>query len=198
MTARPAIHVRHFALAMLAALLLLCGCSTGHVSSPPLTVDYGGSDPDTQMEFWHRLPDRSVASNDEAFHALLLFTSPANEDPAKDYAARVAALRARKMLPEGFDSPADGPVRRGTLAVALCRLLGLRGGLMMHLAGPTPRYATRELQARGIYPPSSPNQTFSGAELVGIIGRIEDQQRGNSAEVPAAVMPGEASRSGER
>jgi hypothetical protein len=44
----------------------------------------------------------------------------------------------------------------------------------------------------GLYPPSSPNQTFSGSEFVGIIGRIEDYQRGNPADVPAAVLPGEA------
>ena len=29
----------------------------------------------------------------------------------------------------------------------------------------------------GIYPPSSPNQTFSGTEYLGIIGKAEDYQR---------------------
>ena len=42
-----------------------------------------------------------------------------------------------------------------------------------------------------VYPPSTPNQSFSGNEFVGIIGRVEDYQRGNPADVPAAVLPGE-------
>ena len=31
----------------------------------------------------------------------------------------------------------------------------------------------------------------SKGEVVGIIGRVEDYQRGNPADVPAAVLPGE-------
>ena len=81
------------------------------------------------------------------------------------------------MLPGGFDGAADAPVRRGTLAVALARALGVGGGLTMRLFGPQPRYAVRELQYAGVYPPSSPQQTFSGAEFLGIIGRAEDYQR---------------------
>ena len=81
------------------------------------------------------------------------------------------------MLPGGFDAPADAPVRRGTLAVALARALGIQGGLTMRVFGIQPRYAVRELQYAGVYPPSSPQQTFSGAEFLGIIGRAEDYQR---------------------
>ena len=50
-------------------------------------------------------------------------------------------------------------------------------------------YATRELVYLELYPPSTPNQTFSGAEYVGIIGRIEDYQRGDNVELPATQMP---------
>ena len=42
-----------------------------------------------------------------------------------------------------------------------------------------------------LYPVSSPNQTFTGNEFLGIIGRMEDYQRSNPAEVPAAVLPSE-------
>ena len=63
----------------------------------------------------------------------------------------------------------------------------------MRTVGAGPRYATRELQYEGLYPPSSPNQTFSGAEFVGVIGRIEDYQRSQPpAEQPAKVLPTEA------
>ena len=47
----------------------------------------------------------------------------------------------------------------------------------MRMFGPSPRYATRELRYIGLFPQSSPQQTFSGPELLGIIGRAEDYQR---------------------
>src|SRR5918993_19297 len=91
----------------------------------------------------------------------------------------------------GGSEPADQAVSRGTLAVAVVRLTGIKGGITTRVFGASPRYAVRELMFTGLYPTSSPNQTFSGSEFVGIIGRIEDYQRGNPADVPAAVMPSE-------
>jgi hypothetical protein len=150
------------------------GCRTS-TAAVPLAPEMAGSEPEAQMEFWHALPERRVASNDEAFHALLLFIDGA--DPAGDYDARVAAMRGRRMLPAGFDGTAAEAVKRGTLAVALARALEVRGGLSMRLFGASPRYALRELQYVGLFPQSSPRQTFSGPELLGIIARAEDYQR---------------------
>jgi hypothetical protein len=62
---------------------------------------------------------------------------------------------------------------------------------MLSVLGPTPRYATRELQYIGVYPPSSPEQVFSGTELVGIMGRVEDYQRGN-VDFSASALPDQA------
>ena len=90
------------------------------------------------------------------------------------------------MLPSDFDAPAEAAIRRGTLAVGIVRLLSIEGGLTMQIFGPRPRYAVRELEALGIYPPSSPQQTFSGAELLGIVGRVEDHQRAKSASADVA------------
>lgn len=150
------------------------GCGVATVSAP-LTIEYGGNDLDSQLEFWHRLASRPVTCNDEAFHGLLLYID--NEDSTEDYAGRVEALRARHMLPKGFDRPAEEAVLRGTIAYAIVRMLDIRGGLIMSTFGPSPRYATRELQHMKLYPPSSPHQTFSGTEFLGIIGRVEDFQR---------------------
>ena len=151
------------------------GCRSADVKGPPLTAQLAGDDVDAQMEFWHRLPERRMASNDEAFHALLLFVD--GSDPAADYAGRVDAMKQKNMLPAGFNGRAEGAVKRGTVAVALVRALQIRGGLSMRLFGPTPRYAVRELQYVNLFPQSSPQQTFSGQELLGIIGRAEDYQR---------------------
>jgi hypothetical protein len=133
------------------------------------------NDADEQMEFWHTLPTRPIVDNDEAFHALLLFFD--GTDPNESYAQRLEEMHKRKMVPGDFHRPADESITRGVLAVALTRELKIRGGLTMMIIGPEQRYSTRELQYMNLYPPSSPQQTFSGQEFIGIISRIEDYQR---------------------
>jgi len=174
----------------LAALLLaaLGGCQTARVAQP-LTAELAGNQPSQQLEFWHTLATRPLTSNDEAFHGLLLYTD--GQDPADSYEARVELLKSRKMLPANFRGQANEAVQRGTLAVAICRALEIKGGVMMRLSGAAPRYAVRELEFVELYPPSSTFQTFSGGEFVGIIGRMEDYQRGQAVKVPAAVLPPE-------
>ena len=169
--------------ASLLVFAFLTGCQTAHVERP-LTGDLGSNDPDTQLEFWHRLADEPVTSNDDAFHGLLMFLD--GDDPAQNYAGRVSALRRRGMLPGGFNQPANQAVERGTLAVAIVKALKIDGGVMLRLFGPTPRYAVRELVFMDLYPPSSPNQTFSGAEFLGIMGKIEDHQRAERADARVA------------
>jgi hypothetical protein len=161
-----------------ALALLTAGCQTARVKQP-LTHELGGNDPNEQLEFWNRLAQQTVTSNDDAFHGLLLYLD--GDDPADDYAGRVQALKSRKMLPAGFDQQPEQAIERGTLAVALLKALDIKGGLMLRVLGPTPRYAVRELVFMELYPPSSPRQTFSGAEFLGIIGKIEDYQRGQEA-----------------
>lgn len=185
---------------LFASVLASSGCQPAKVQDP-LTRTYGGNADDQQLEFWHRLADRPVTSNDEAFHGLLIFTD--GQDPAGDYAGRVATLRKRGMLPADFNQPADQSVDRGTIAVALAKALKIRGGLTMSLFGPSPRYATKELEFLNLYPTSSPNQTFSGTEFLGIMAKAEEYQnpstRGDKAvnvvaeesggPAPAAVPP---------
>jgi hypothetical protein len=172
-------------------LLALVGCQAPR-KGEALPKALAGSDPDAQVNFWHALTDQPVASNDEAFHGLLLYSDGKDECP--DYADRVALLKQKKWLPAGWYEPAVDGVRRGTVAVALVKILHDKGGVTMHIVGPIPRYAVRELMFLNVYPPSTPNQSFSGNEFVGIIGRVEDYQRGNPANVPAAVMPNEMNK----
>jgi hypothetical protein len=155
---------------------LLIGCQTAHVAHP-LTAELGGNSPESQMDFWHLLADRHVTSNDEAFHGVILFAD--GSDPAKTYADRVSLLQSRGMLAKNFHETADQAIERGTLAVMVVKTLNIKGGWAMHVFGPTPRYATKELVSMNLYPASSASQTFSGAEFLGIIGKMEDYQRGN-------------------
>ena len=175
----------------------MVGCQSPR-SGKPLAKELAGSDPDAQINFWHALADEPVTTNDDAFHGLLLYADQTDDSP--DYAARVAKLKARKWLPANFNEPADAGARRGTVAVALMRLLHQRGGVTATILGPTPRYAVRELMFLNVYPPSTPNQSFSGTEFVGIIGAVEDFQRGHadtpSADFPAAAAAAAAAAAG--
>jgi hypothetical protein len=156
-------------------LAILCtGCQSAHVPNSVITK-FPGSDADAQLNFWHELASRHLTSNDDAFHGLLLYVD--GKDDSANYAQRVATLKSRGMLPDSFSAPADVAVRRGILAIAITKILDIRGGWAMHVFGPNQRYATRELIYDNVFPPSSAQQTFSGSEYVGIIGKIEDYQR---------------------
>jgi hypothetical protein len=139
------------------------------------------------LDFWHELANRPVTCNDDAFHGLILYLD--QTDPSADYSARVQTLKSRHLIPQAFNGPADDAVTRGTLAVAISSALNIKGGMMMHLSPDCARYATRELVYEGLYPPSTPNQTFSGAEFLGIIGRMEDYQGGDNTDKPASELP---------
>ncbi len=155
----------------------------------PTTVAASNT-PAAQIEFWHALNDQPLASNDDAFHGLLLYFD--GKDEAPDYAARVQTLKARGWLARDFAEAGDRAVHRGTVAQALVTALKFKGGLTMRLLGSSPRYALRELQFRGMLPDTSPNQVFTGGEFVGVIGKVEDFRTGNPADVPAPFLPEEA------
>lgn len=153
---------------------MLTGCQSAHVAHP-LTEPLAGNGADAQMEFWHTLADRHVTSNDEAFHGVLLYLD--GKDDSRNYDGRVANLQGRKMLAGNFRGGPDDALDRGTLAVIIVKALKIKGGWAMHVFGPTARYSVRELQDMNLYTPSSPNQTFSGSEFLGIIGKLEDFQQ---------------------
>ena len=192
MPRRPRTHLTRptwLPLVMLAIAFALGGCQSTRVSSS-LLPEYGGNSDEAHMNFWHNLAEKRLTSNDEAFHALLLFAQ--GEDHARTYNGRVMDMKAAGYLPADFDGTELQPVTRGTVAYALVNILDIEGGVTMRLFGPSQRYATRELRYRGLLPESSQNQTFSGGEFVGVIGRAEDFQRSQQskrAAAPAASRP---------
>ena len=175
------VHLGGAILVGIACLALLGGCQAAHVPDS-VVAKFPGDDAGAQLDFWHELAERKLTSNDDAFHGLLLYLD--NTDPSANYAQRVATLRSRGLLPAHFSEPADLAVERGTIAFAIVKTLRLRGGWVMHVFGPSPRYAVKELVDADIFPPSSPQQTFSGSEFVGVIGKLEDYQGSASVGTP--------------
>src|SRR4051812_11260602 len=113
-----------FELAAISLLVLaLSGCTTApravpiHSSLPASVRDSAG--------FWATLAEQPVATNDDALHAILLILD--DVDDCADYAARVESLRSRGVLPKSFNAPADEAITRGTVAVAVANMLGIRG-----------------------------------------------------------------------
>jgi hypothetical protein len=174
--------------AVLTSLVCLAGCGS---AGRPLGFQTRarGDAPLERLAFWHAIADAPVAGNDDAVHGLLLFLD--GRDASPDYPARLAALRSRGLLPGGFDAPGGAPVRRGTIAYALAKALDVKGGLTTRLFGMTPRYAVKELEFLGIFPPSSPNMVLSGNEFVGLISKAQDYRDTGSAD-PSAVASGPA------
>ena len=164
-------------------MLFAFGCRSATVAesvTKTLASESGTIPQDTQIDFWHNLIDHALTSNDDALHGLLLYID--GKDESTDYAARVTSLKSRGYLPGYFNEPADRAIGRGTFAFAATKALRVKGGVMQHLL-PSPRYALREMVYLGVFPPSSTNQTFTGAEYVGVIGKMEDYDRGN-VDVP--------------
>lgn len=169
-------------LIVLVAWLPACQRSRVAENLDPL-ITQGGEG--SEMEFWHQLPGRSAVTNSEALHGVLLFSDGA--DATATWEDRLALLRERGWVVDGFSEPGDATVSRGTLAKALCHALQIRGGVMMHLSGTAPRYALRELAYERIMASSSENQVVSGLDYVGIISRAQDWAMLRESKAAAAV-----------
>ncbi len=169
-------------------LTSIVGCAATKVKDPLTPTVTKIVDPlSSQLEYWRGITNRRVICNDDAFHGLLLFLD--NQDKNADYTGRVAQLKSRKLLPQNFNGSGDDALSRGTMAYAILQALHIHGGWVLTVFGPTDRYALRELMDMNLFPRSSPEQTFTGAEFVGIIGRVEDYQDGESAFIPAQTLP---------
>jgi len=138
------------------------------------------------MNYWHTLATRELISNEEAVHGLFLLVD--EETPDVDYPTRVAMLKDRGLISDGFAGPPEQAATRGLVAVAIARILDVPGGVMFHLFPRSPRYAARELEHLGLFPTSSPHQPLAGPAYLAIIGRAQDHLAGVN-RVTGANLP---------
>ena len=173
-------------ISLAAWLPLAGGCGTTRVAEPAVKM-HAAADSPSRMAFWYALVDAPVVCNDDALHALLLLAD--RSDTAAGFEGRLALARERGWIGQSARLDADAAMDRGTLALALARILRIEKSLTRMVAGDSPRYALRSLQFQEIMPEGSPNQLMSGAEFVGILGRVEDYQNGGRVEAPAGDLP---------
>jgi hypothetical protein len=160
--------------AILIAAVLVTGCHSIS-DSHPLPKENFADTPEAQMDFWHSMASKKLATHREAFHGLILYLD--NKDASNDFAGSLELLKSRKIIPVNFTGGENEAITQGTLAVAICHVLKIKGGVMLHMLADEPRYAHRELQYLNVFPAGSANQVVSGAELVGIIGKLEDYSK---------------------
>jgi hypothetical protein len=169
--------------------LCAAGCERTMVAQPLDPAVMAGT-PDAAMEFWHSLPGRSAVTNSEGLHGVLLLAD--GTDTSEGYDARVATLKQRGWLESGFDEPENMAMQRGTLAKALVHMMDVRGGVMMHLTGRSPRYAARELAYMGvIQPETTSNQVMSGLDYLAVISKSQDYMTTEATKAQAKAA-GEA------
>ena len=107
---------------------------------------------------------KRIIYNYDAAKAMVILMQVDEERISLD--AQLAYLRERGLIPRRATFDPASPLRRGMLAFMLQQALGVRGGIALHLLGPTPRYALKELSFQGVMSPGLSGDLISGEEFV--------------------------------
>lgn len=174
-----------------AALFVASGCQRQML--PSSAVDRFGS-ADDELDFLSEVHGMTAVTNNDALHGLALLAD--GVDPATTYEQRVTQAKARRWMPSNFDAPANQSALVGWMAMAGCQICDIKGGLTMHVLGPSPRYCTKELVFLQVIPLRTENQSLSGAEFTDYLNRL-GRLRGSAPIVPA-VAPGDEGPAGEQ
>lgn len=118
----------------------------------------------------------TLAQNRIAFHydaAKALTVLMGVDEEYIDLTSQIAYLEAKGFLPKRLRGAFDpmAPLRKGAAAYMFRQALGIRGGIALHLLGPSERYALKELEYQGILSPGNTQDLISGAELVQIMAQ---------------------------
>lgn len=147
--------------------------------SPPSAADNNVQD---DLAFLHELPNRPVATVDEAARAILIRMGQSQENAG-------SASRMEKFLKEGWvrrawDLAPDAPLDRGTLGFMICRLCRLSRSANQLWSDPTGlgdrRYAYRRCATAGLMPPGSEFQIVSGGELLATLSAADSYLNENN------------------
>jgi hypothetical protein len=181
---------------MLTATLALtaCGLMDRTTLESPAAAQFPGAE--DSLDFWDALEKQSVTTNDDALHGLLLL----EEAPAgNSWEDRWQAATERGWVPAETAPPTPTEsAEMGFIAVCLCHVLDVRGGLSMQLFGRTPRYCTREVVHMGLIPGITEHEALSGAEFIALLGAAEQRLlidrtwAARAAEVPSLPAEGAA------
>lgn len=80
------------------------------------------------------------------------------------------------VVKDPWSKTPDRMVNRGQISYMLCKALGVRGGITMHLTGVSERYAFRECVYLNLVPAGTQWDLVTGGELVGILANAAEYQ----------------------
>jgi len=174
-----------------APLLLGVGCQRQML--PASAVDRFPT-ADDELDFLDEVNGMTAVTNNDALHAFFILAD--GVDPASTYEERVTTAKERRWVPSGFGPPANESAAVGWLAMAGCQICDIKGGLTMHVLGPSPRYCTKELVFMRVLPLRTENQSLSGAEFVDYLNRLHRVRVGSP--VSQLLVPSEEGPAGEQ
>jgi len=174
-------------IAILSAAAVLAGCGLHERTQLVSSAAVQFPAPDDSLDYWDALESQPVTTNDDALHGLLMF---AHATPHADtWEARVEMARSLGWIPvDGSPPAAEESAQMGFIAVCLCDVLQVQGGLSMTLFGPTPRYCTRELVHMGLLPGITEHEALTGAEFSALLAAAEQRQRVDEARAARAAI----------
>ncbi len=118
------------------------------------------------MIYFAELVPRRIAFGYDACKAVVVLMGVDNK--YIDLESQVSFLKENKLLPNYLESGFDPmkPLRKGVLAYMFCKVLDIKGGILLRLLGMNQRYALKELVYQGIMSSGNEKDIVSGEELV--------------------------------
>jgi hypothetical protein len=163
---------------VLAAVLAVCG--SARADTP------GAND----AEFFMMLNYKKAAMLPDGYRAVAILARGLDDlkDPAKcrDY------LVEKKIARSSWGNDPKEPLTKGRLAYMVCQALGIKGGLIMRLTGPTERYCLLECAYLEFIINGADYQNCTGGELTSVIDRADAYQLKEAqaaGKQPKAVDP---------
>lgn len=123
--------------------------------------------------------DRQAVSFHEGLQGIIIFSAGRQRDMSFKACMTYASQKGLVPLDWTTKYTEKTAVTRGMLAYMLVKVLGIRGGLTMQIAGPSRRYALRECQKLGIIEKGSANSMVSGREFLSILRKAEEYAKNN-------------------
>lgn len=134
---------------------------------PPATVQVPAPIPQAlEPIYFAGLVQKKIAYRYDAIMGILIVLGVEKKYLSLD--SQVAFFQQEGFVPARYRESFDPmqPLRRGLAAYMFREALEIRGGIALHLLGPSERYAMKELGFQGLMSPGLVSDLISGQELV--------------------------------
>jgi len=153
-------------------VLAACGGLVGCGSGGQVTGgDAVGVANENSAEYLDRMSRQTTVTENDALVGMLLLLD--GKDEAGTFAGRIEPLKRRRVVAESWSHDAARALTRGRLAYMVCQACKIKGGIVLHVFGPSRRYCLRELQYMEMMDTGTQRGEVSGMELVAVLARAD-------------------------